>query len=213
MPVHEEDGGEQWGGQGKVYHGPDAKEKAESQGRAAYANGYKGKSEDEPEEEEQYLGDEVEEEPKCNHCDMPYNHGIHKSEYPKCIGKTGDQAFGPHPFCTDEEHKLEEPSPNEEKSDEFETSPLPGMTQNPRNEVVNRVGQNANHLDESVQRSIDNWVGKGAEFDTAWPEREDKTLEDRVDDENIMVNKSQTSSITTSSPTFRPFINQRVIKG
>lgn len=35
MPVHKtKDGGYQWGETGKVYHGPDAKEKAEKQGEA-----------------------------------------------------------------------------------------------------------------------------------------------------------------------------------
>lgn len=44
MPVHKEGKGYQWGGHGKVYTGPDAKAKATAQGRAAYANGYTGKS-------------------------------------------------------------------------------------------------------------------------------------------------------------------------
>lgn len=35
--------GYQWGNHGKIYTGPGAKEKAAAQGRAAYANGYKGK--------------------------------------------------------------------------------------------------------------------------------------------------------------------------
>lgn len=39
MPVHKVQGGYQWGSHGKVYA---SKEKAEAQGRAAYANGYKG---------------------------------------------------------------------------------------------------------------------------------------------------------------------------
>jgi hypothetical protein len=39
MPVHKVKGGYQWGSSGKVY--PD-KGSAEKQGRAAYANGYKG---------------------------------------------------------------------------------------------------------------------------------------------------------------------------
>lgn len=43
MPVHSQGEGYQWGGHGKVYTGPDAKAKATAQGRAAYANGYKGK--------------------------------------------------------------------------------------------------------------------------------------------------------------------------
>jgi len=46
MPVHKatEKGkeGYQWGNHGKVYTGKDAKAKAAAQGRAAYANGYKG---------------------------------------------------------------------------------------------------------------------------------------------------------------------------
>ena len=33
----------QWGNSGKKYRGKGAKAKAERQGRAAYANGYKGK--------------------------------------------------------------------------------------------------------------------------------------------------------------------------
>jgi len=43
MPVHKKGSGYQWGGHGKVYTGPGAKAKAAAQGRAAYANGYKGK--------------------------------------------------------------------------------------------------------------------------------------------------------------------------
>lgn len=39
MPVHKVAGGFQWGDHGKVYK---SKEKAEAQGRAAFANGYKG---------------------------------------------------------------------------------------------------------------------------------------------------------------------------
>jgi hypothetical protein len=46
MPIHQENGGEQWGQHGKVYHGPDAKEKAEKQAAAAHAHGYKGDSEE-----------------------------------------------------------------------------------------------------------------------------------------------------------------------
>ena len=42
-PVHAEGGGYQWGSSGKVYHGKGAKGKAAAQGRAAYANGYRGK--------------------------------------------------------------------------------------------------------------------------------------------------------------------------
>lgn len=43
MPVHPKNGGYQWGNRGKIYKGPGAKAKAEKQGRAAYASGYKGK--------------------------------------------------------------------------------------------------------------------------------------------------------------------------
>lgn len=35
--------GYKWGSSGKIYTGPGAKSKAEAQGRAAYASGYKGK--------------------------------------------------------------------------------------------------------------------------------------------------------------------------
>lgn len=46
MPVHKRRDSKgvyyQWGGHGKKYRGKDAKAKAEKQGRAAYANGYKG---------------------------------------------------------------------------------------------------------------------------------------------------------------------------
>ena len=42
MPIHKEGSGEQWGNHGKVYHGPDAKEKAEKQAAAAHANGFRG---------------------------------------------------------------------------------------------------------------------------------------------------------------------------
>ena len=43
-PVHSvPGGGEQWGNHGKVYRGRGAAAKAAAQGRAAYANGYKGK--------------------------------------------------------------------------------------------------------------------------------------------------------------------------
>jgi hypothetical protein len=41
MPVHKVKGGWQWGNHGKVYR---SKADAERQGRAAYANGYRGKS-------------------------------------------------------------------------------------------------------------------------------------------------------------------------
>ena len=51
MPVHKvqttRDGkpvsGYRWGDHGKIYFGPQAQAKAAAQGRAAYANGYKGK--------------------------------------------------------------------------------------------------------------------------------------------------------------------------
>ena len=44
MPVHRtKSGGYQRGTSGKVYYGAGAKESAEKQGRAAYANGYIGK--------------------------------------------------------------------------------------------------------------------------------------------------------------------------
>ena len=44
MPVHRtKDGGYQWGNTGKVYFGKDAKEKAEKQGQAIRARGYKEK--------------------------------------------------------------------------------------------------------------------------------------------------------------------------
>ena len=42
MPIHKEGSGEQWGNHGKVYHGPNAKEKAEKQAAAAHAHGYRG---------------------------------------------------------------------------------------------------------------------------------------------------------------------------
>jgi len=48
MPVHPvkgQPGCYQWGESGKVYCGPNAKEKAEAQGRAIYASGYTGKAE------------------------------------------------------------------------------------------------------------------------------------------------------------------------
>lgn len=45
MPVHPvKGGGYQWGNRGKVYTGADAAAKAAAQGRAAYANGYRGNS-------------------------------------------------------------------------------------------------------------------------------------------------------------------------
>ena len=43
MPVHKVKGGYRWGKHGKIYKGKDAKKKAQAQGRAAYASGYKGK--------------------------------------------------------------------------------------------------------------------------------------------------------------------------
>jgi hypothetical protein len=36
--------GYRWGSSGKIYTGPGAKAKAAAQGRAAYAQGYKGKT-------------------------------------------------------------------------------------------------------------------------------------------------------------------------
>jgi hypothetical protein len=52
MPVHKipttKNGkpveGYRWGGHGKIYTGPGAEAKAARQGRAAYANGYRGKN-------------------------------------------------------------------------------------------------------------------------------------------------------------------------
>ena len=47
MPVHKAKKGTKtgyrWGNHGKVYAGPGAEKKAAKQGKAAYANGYKGK--------------------------------------------------------------------------------------------------------------------------------------------------------------------------
>lgn len=44
MPVHKtKDGGYQWGKSGKIYYGQGAKKKAEAQGRAIRARGYKEK--------------------------------------------------------------------------------------------------------------------------------------------------------------------------
>ncbi len=43
MPVRKVKGGYKWGSKGKTYKGPGAKKKAAKQGRAAYANGYRGK--------------------------------------------------------------------------------------------------------------------------------------------------------------------------
>lgn len=42
MPTHKQGSGYQWGQSGKVYTGANAKQKADAQGRAIYANGYKG---------------------------------------------------------------------------------------------------------------------------------------------------------------------------
>ncbi len=44
MPVHKVGDGYRWGNHGKIYKGKGARAKAEAQGRAAYANGYKSKS-------------------------------------------------------------------------------------------------------------------------------------------------------------------------
>lgn len=43
MPVTKVGKGYRWGKSGKLYFGPNAKEKAEKQAKAAYANGYKEK--------------------------------------------------------------------------------------------------------------------------------------------------------------------------
>ena len=44
MPVHRtKDGGYQWGATGKVYYGKGAKQKAEAQGNAIRARGYREK--------------------------------------------------------------------------------------------------------------------------------------------------------------------------
>lgn len=43
MPVRRVKGGYRWGKHGKIYRGKGAKAKAARQGRAAYANGYRGK--------------------------------------------------------------------------------------------------------------------------------------------------------------------------
>ncbi len=44
MPVHRvKGGGYRWGGHGKIYRGKGARARAARQGRAAYANGYRGK--------------------------------------------------------------------------------------------------------------------------------------------------------------------------
>ena len=42
MPVHKVKGGYRWGSKGKIYRGKGAKKKAEKQGKAAYASGYRG---------------------------------------------------------------------------------------------------------------------------------------------------------------------------
>jgi len=44
MPVKKVAGGYRWGAHGKTYKGPGAAAKAAKQGRAAYAAGYRGKS-------------------------------------------------------------------------------------------------------------------------------------------------------------------------
>lgn len=41
MPIKKSGGGYKWGNKGKVYKGKGAKKKAEAQGRAAHASGYK----------------------------------------------------------------------------------------------------------------------------------------------------------------------------
>jgi len=43
MPVQKVSGGYRWGSHGKIYRGKGAKAKAERQGRAAYAHGYRKK--------------------------------------------------------------------------------------------------------------------------------------------------------------------------
>lgn len=43
MPVRKVRGGYRWGKHGKVYKGKGARSRAARQGRAAYANGYRGK--------------------------------------------------------------------------------------------------------------------------------------------------------------------------
>ncbi len=44
MPVHKtKSGGYQWGKSGKTYYGKDAKKKAQKQGKAVRASGWKGK--------------------------------------------------------------------------------------------------------------------------------------------------------------------------
>ncbi len=42
MPVRKVKGGYRWGKHGKIYRGRGAKKKARKQGKAAYANGYRG---------------------------------------------------------------------------------------------------------------------------------------------------------------------------
>lgn len=42
MPVKKVGSGYRWGTKGKIYRGKNAKKKAARQGRAAYANGYRG---------------------------------------------------------------------------------------------------------------------------------------------------------------------------
>jgi hypothetical protein len=43
MPVRKVKGGYKWGKKGKLYRGKGAKAKAARQGRAAHANGYRGR--------------------------------------------------------------------------------------------------------------------------------------------------------------------------
>lgn len=43
MPVEKADGGYRWGKSGKIYKGKDAKKKAEKQGKAIRATGWKEK--------------------------------------------------------------------------------------------------------------------------------------------------------------------------
>lgn len=45
MPIHKVGkDGEEWGNHGKIYHGANAKKKAEKQAAAAHANGFVGES-------------------------------------------------------------------------------------------------------------------------------------------------------------------------
>lgn len=43
MPIHKVNGGYKFGTKGKLYKGKGAKNKAQKQAKAIYANGYKGK--------------------------------------------------------------------------------------------------------------------------------------------------------------------------